>query len=227
MGYTGRITILILITTTTVTNFIIADNIEPLAIVFSLIFVALSWFIGGFYDKYHFLSYHDSLTKVFNRRYGYIFIPKMLSQAKRKNTSIALLTIDIDQFKTINDTYGHQAGDAILYKVSQLLQTKIRKTDRIIRWGGDEFLLICQNMNRADAIGMKNRLQDSLNGTILEKNITIQLSIGIAIYPEDGESLDTLITFSDEKMYESKAKNKQHNNELLQQEDILDKGDYR
>lgn len=196
--------------TASATHLVLAEEIAPLAIIFSCIYVGFAWLIGHLFDKYHFLTFRDPLTKVYNRRYGYKVIPRMLTLARRKKESFAILNIDIDNFKCINDTYGHEYGDFILEELCQILLKSLRKSDPVIRWGGDEFLVICQHVNREAAAELVLRLHKNVNALAMDKQLNLRLSIGIAIYPEDGQTMDTLISISDEEMYEVKASSKQN-----------------
>ncbi|MUK87503.1 diguanylate cyclase [Ornithinibacillus sp. L9] len=208
MRYTGRITFCTLMITSSVTHFFLVDQIQPLAIIFSIFYTVLSWIVGYSYDKYRFLSYRDPLTMVYNRRYGYKVIPKMLAKATRKKESLAIFNVDVDHFKYINDTYGHQYGDYILKEICKVLSSKTSNRDLVIRWGGDEFLVIYQNIDRETAGKLVHQLHESVDELTTDQNLNIQLSIGIAIFPEDGKTVDKLISLSDEKMYEIKASSK-------------------
>lgn len=209
MRYTGRITFFILIITTSVTHLMLADQVEPLAVILSCIYAGLGLVVGYLYDKYHYLTFKDPLTKVYNRRYGYKVIPHKITMAKRRKRSLAILNIDIDNFKYINDTFGHEYGDFVLRELCQVLLKSTQKRDSVIRWGGDEFLIIYHGVNRETSAKLANQINRNVNAFMLNHKVNLQLSIGIAIYPEDGQTMDQLISISDTNMYEVKSSSKQ------------------
>jgi diguanylate cyclase (GGDEF)-like protein len=134
-----------------------------------------------------------------------------LIQAKRHGWGLAVLFIDIDQFKSINDTYGHDMGDIVLLMVANRLQSSLREEDIVSRWGGDEFVcLLLEVKQEADvsrlAEKMVSRIAEAgeFNGTVFSINV----SIGIAIYPADGETADSLFKNADTAMYKAKGTNK-------------------
>ena len=134
-----------------------------------------------------------------------------LSQAKRHGWDLAVLFIDIDKFKSINDSYGHDIGDQVLLMVANHLQSFVRDEDIVSRWGGDEFVcLLLEVKQEADVIRLAEKMINQIavpcefNGTIL----SIQASIGIAIYPADGDTADILFKNADTAMYKAKGSKK-------------------
>ncbi|MFT5519881.1 MAG: diguanylate cyclase (GGDEF)-like protein/PAS domain S-box-containing protein [Enterobacterales bacterium] len=155
------------------------------------------------------LANYDSLTKLPNRSLFMDRLSHAIASAKRSNTMFALLFIDLDHFKTINDSLGHSVGDELLRKVAQRLTRCVREADTVARLGGDEFVIILENIHDADQVGVCadkiiRRMKKSIevSGTVL---ITSP-SIGIGIYPEDGQDIETLIKNSDIAMYSAKEK---------------------
>jgi diguanylate cyclase (GGDEF)-like protein len=131
-----------------------------------------------------------------------------LIQAKRHGWGLAVLFIDIDKFKSINDSYGHDIGDKVLLVVANRLQSLVRRLDTVSRWGGDEFMcLLMEVKQEADvtrlAEKMVNRIAEAceFNGIV----ISIRASIGIAIYPADGETVDALFKNADMAMFKAKG----------------------
>ncbi|MDE2585077.1 MAG: EAL domain-containing protein [Betaproteobacteria bacterium] len=154
-----------------------------------------------------FLAYHDALTKLPNRLLARDHLEMAIAYAQRAGTKIALLFLDLDNFKTINDSFGHATGDALLIEVANRLRACTRETDTISRQGGDEFLVMLTNVADADAItrvteNILERLEETIN--IDAKELSTSLSIGIAVYPDDGKEIDTLLQLADTAMYHAK-----------------------
>ena len=212
MKYTGRIFLLIVFLFASITDYVIGKDIEIIMLVIDFLIAIFAWIIGGFYDKYRFLSYHDYLTQVYNRRYGDKVLPKLLKRFGVNNAPVAVLNVDINNFKLLNDTYGHQVGDLALKKFANILIAKTSKKDIVIRWGGDEFLVVCPGLSNAaaqDLVKQINQKVDREVGQSYYDKLGIGLSIGIAIFPEDGQTLDELLNAADKKMYETKSFKKQ------------------
>jgi diguanylate cyclase (GGDEF)-like protein len=153
----------------------------------------------------------DALTGLPNRILFEQALGQGLSQAKRHGWGLAVLFIDIDKFKSINDSYGHDLGDKVLLMIANRLQSFIRGEDTVSRWGGDEFVcLLLEVKQEADvsrlAEKMVNRIAEAceVNGIVL----SIRASIGIAIYPADGETADTLFKNADTAMFKAKGTEK-------------------
>ena len=131
-----------------------------------------------------------------------------LTQARRHGWQMAVMFIDLDKFKNINDSYGHDIGDQVLITVAKRLQTFIRSEDMVSRWGGDEFICIMFNVNlEAEVISLANKIADEIAKECEFDGIVISISatIGIAICPKDGETADILFKQVDRAMYRSKG----------------------
>ena len=149
----------------------------------------------------------DALTGLANRRLFQKRLVEEVNVAKRNETRVALLSIDLDQFKDINDSLGHQMGDQLLIAVSQRLQQCIRKANTVSRLGGDEFSVIMENLEDIESVEhAADRILQSLNAPFyLGDNIGyISASVGIAIYPDDGVDIEKLIKNADQAMYAAK-----------------------
>ncbi|MBC7333877.1 MAG: diguanylate cyclase [Actinobacteria bacterium] len=151
----------------------------------------------------------DPLTGVYNRRYFYSYIEKELERARRHNYSVAFLMIDIDKFKMINDKYGHQAGDLILKSIGNILVEQTRKIDIVVRYGGDEFLLVLPAFARNRIEAFKERINRAVTRWGSEVKIlnfdSIELSIGIAYWdPGEERSIEEVINEADFLMYKEK-----------------------
>ncbi len=150
----------------------------------------------------------DPLTNLLNRRAGEREISKALKKAEADNSRCAVLLIDLDRFKPINDTYGHEAGDQTLIAVSDRLNNTLRKSDIVIRWGGDEFLIMVRQGHSdlqvnvvAEKILKALAADLTINGAIQEN---IGASIGISLYPEHGTDSTLLFDLADKAMYRIK-----------------------
>ncbi|MFK5895144.1 MAG: EAL domain-containing protein [Pseudomonadota bacterium] len=150
---------------------------------------------------------YDSLTGLTNRSFFNNRLEEELQHCQRSGCSLALLYLDLDGFKDINDSLGHAAGDKLLVKVAALLQKRIRKTDLVSRLGGDEFVLLITDTKKPAQVGsLAEQILDSLKTPITIDNteIHIGVSIGIALYPDDGMTLDGLVKHADTAMYQAK-----------------------
>lgn len=149
----------------------------------------------------------DALTQTLNRNTMHDRIGQAISLAKRQRSQFAVLFIDLDNFKPINDLHGHAAGDAVLQQVSRRLQSAVRDSDAVSRHGGDEFLLLLNNIkHKPDASFFATKLQQLLAEPYQLDHVTVAVSasIGIAQYPADGNSAQTLIGYADAAMYRVK-----------------------
>ncbi len=151
----------------------------------------------------------DGLTQVFNRRYFMDRLRQEVKRAYRYGTPVSLLMFDIDHFKQVNDTFGHQAGDAVLIGVTQLIKARLRGTDLLARYGGEEFCLICAAMDQGEAAMLAERLREAIAGSRFEhgsKPITITVSIGIGSWKKTlRDNHEELIRMADEALYRAKA----------------------
>ena len=158
------------------------------------------------------LARFDNLTDSCNRGYGLALLDRQLKLARRRKAPVLLAYIDIDNFKDINDTFGHEEGDKVLKEVVKLLKFTLREIDIICRMGGDEFLLIFPDSSLQDASLIKERLNKNLTelNQTLKKPYKIEFSMGLSCYdPDNPQSIDELIRIADKKMYEEKnGKNK-------------------
>ncbi|SDT90709.1 bifunctional diguanylate cyclase/phosphodiesterase [Halopseudomonas salegens] len=153
------------------------------------------------------LAHFDSLTGLPNRTLFEERVNLSIHLAQRQNSSLAILFIDLDHFKHINDTLGHTAGDALLCAVAERLGNNLRDEDTLSRQGGDEFVLALPGADAAGAAHVAQRLLDSMAQPIqfADNTTTITASIGIAIYPMDGVALGNLMQHADAAMYQAKA----------------------
>ncbi|MFZ5760315.1 MAG: GGDEF domain-containing protein [Thermodesulfobacteriota bacterium] len=161
-------------------------------------------------DKLLHVVGHDPLTGLPNRLLMLEHLGQSVKEADRNGLMFVIAFIDLDDFKTINDRYGHEAGDHVLQRVAADLRTAVRDTDIVARIGGDEFVGIFQITSPGDTTALKERILARIKPEIICTRfaLTIRLSIGMSIYPLDGRDIDTLLGKADKEMYAMKKKNK-------------------
>lgn len=153
------------------------------------------------------LAMTDQLTGLFNRRHFESTIVKEFSRALRYGHPMSSLMVDIDHFKSINDEYGHHAGDEALREISQLMLTCVRQADTVARWGGEEFIILFPETTKENALQIASRLLTSVSThkfSLLSKQVTV--SIGLVSIPEPTiDSSEKFIAASDRALYKAKA----------------------
>ncbi len=158
-------------------------------------------------DKLDFLAYHDPLTNLPNRLLLSDRLDHTIRMAKRNNTMLGVLFLDLDRFKNVNDSLGHSVGDKLLEQVAIRLQDAVRQEDTVARLGGDEFVVLIEGITHAsDIVGLANKLLSSFNGSFYLNGHTLFVtpSIGASVYPQDGSDSETLIRNADTAMYRAK-----------------------
>lgn len=160
-------------------------------------------------DKLEYTAHHDALTGLPNRVLFRDRLEQALATARRHDGSVALLFVDLDRFKMINDTLGHEAGDLLLQEVARRLIGCMREEDTVARMGGDEFVVIQRGITQpGDAALLSTRMLAEINRpfSLAGHEIVTSLSIGISLYPQDGEDVSTLLKNADAAMYRAKEK---------------------
>ncbi|MGO9337613.1 MAG: diguanylate cyclase domain-containing protein [Terracidiphilus sp.] len=153
------------------------------------------------------LALHDHLTGLPNRRLYQDRLASSLERARRYDAQAALLVVDLDRFKQVNDTLGHHVGDLVLQRVAALFSSRVRRSDTVARTGGDEFSIILEEpTSRGDAMNVGRSLMQLLEEPLELGEHTVQIgaSVGIAIYPEDAREIEALCIAADLRMYEAK-----------------------
>lgn len=153
------------------------------------------------------MATEDPLTGLFNRRMFQIELENRINSAKRYGFSIALFYLDLDLFKIINDTSGHEAGDKLLIQVTHILKKSLRSTDLLSRIGGDEFTIVVQNndIERVKTVAVKiNQMLSELEYSFNDRIYKVSVSIGIAVYPQHGSNVNELLANADLAMYQAK-----------------------
>lgn len=159
-------------------------------------------------EDLRFLASFDTLTGLPNRTLFQDRLNHAISQAHRSNNIVALLFLDLDRFKHINDSMGHHIGDLLLKAVAHRLQNAVREGDTVARLGGDEFTIILEGVAKTKAATLiSEKVLKAFQAPFLldDKSLTISTSIGISLYPNDAEDVDSLIKFADTAMYHAKA----------------------
>ena len=149
----------------------------------------------------------DPMTALHNRRFLEESVDMLIGQAARGKSGFAVMMLDLDHFKSVNDTYGHDAGDAVLKALAEVLAQSVRASDYVIRYGGEEFLILLQETTGEAAIAVAEKIRSAVaglrvqtSGGILQKTI----SIGVSCYPDDSDSFWQVVKFADVALYHAK-----------------------
>jgi diguanylate cyclase (GGDEF)-like protein len=157
------------------------------------------------------LLYTDELTQIFNRRYLKEVVPGYLARAGKEKFSVAFYMLDMDNFKSINDSYGHRMGDRALKHFSKLISENIQDKGIAIRYAGDEFILIMSKLTKKQARELGMEILQKISQSplkIKDKKLKIQYSAGVSLFPKDGKTLKTLFRKADEALYTAKDRGK-------------------
>ncbi len=158
-------------------------------------------------ERLHHMAYHDALTGVANRNKLDQFVSHILASSRRHQQEFALLFLDLDRFKNINDTIGHEAGDMLLQIIAERLMSTVRNTDLVARLGGDEFILVITDVKKTEAVALiaQKILETAMEAIVVKgQEIYITTSIGIGIYPHDGQNIQSLMKNADLALYRAK-----------------------
>ena len=153
------------------------------------------------------MAHHDALTSLPNRLLLKDRFELAVAQAARSDTLVALLMMDLDGFKRVNDTLGHDAGDRVLIAVANILRATVRTTDTVARLGGDEFVVLLGSLREADEaarVTAKSLQAVAAAAQIGKPALGVTVSIGVALFPQDGKTLDALLRCADYAMYRAK-----------------------
>jgi len=161
------------------------------------------------FEETHEASLTDSLTNLPNTRFMVNYIARELARAERGNAEVSLLVMDLNDFKDINDTYGHHVGDRALREVAQVLRSAIRPYDVCVRYAGDEFIVVLPGCGSDEAEYKRLELQESVDSLMFEAKpgvrMPLSISAGAAVYPNDGDTYETLLAKADRRMYSNKV----------------------
>jgi diguanylate cyclase (GGDEF)-like protein/PAS domain S-box-containing protein len=184
--------------------------------------------IGLLQSKLREQAIRDPLTNLFNRRYLEETLDHEIARASREGYSICIMMIDLDHFKKVNDTYGHEAGDHVLGAIAATLSVETRRGDFACRYGGEEFVIVMPNMDQQVAYERAEQLRNTLNSLYIPYGIyslTITISVGIASYPANGLTREAILRAADKAMYAAKEAGRDHilcYDQISVSEDALD-----
>jgi diguanylate cyclase (GGDEF)-like protein/putative nucleotidyltransferase with HDIG domain len=157
-------------------------------------------------------SLTDPLTALPNTRFMFMHLTRELARAQRLKTEVSLLVMDLDNFKDINDTFGHHVGDRALREIAGVLRNGIRPYDICVRYAGDEFIVVLSGCSAEEAERKRVELQRAVDGLRFEarpgRMLPLAISIGAAVFPHDGDSYETLLATADSRMYRDKTRRK-------------------
>jgi diguanylate cyclase (GGDEF)-like protein len=179
-------------------------------LILALIIGGLVIFASRMFESTERESLSDPLTGLANRRFFQEILLRELRRSQRANQPVSLAIMDIDYFKGVNDTYGHNVGDEVLEQVAGIMLQSVRATDFVIRYGGEEFVILLPETRLDDATAVSEKLRKTIGDTILESTsrpgITLKVSVsaGVAAYPGDGLTGEAIILKADKALYEAK-----------------------
>ena len=143
----------------------------------------------------------------------FMHLTRELARAERLKSEVSLLVMDLDNFKEINDTYGHHIGDRALREVARVLRAAIRPYDICVRYAGDEFIVVLSGCGGEEAERKRAELQNAVDSLLFEprpgRTLPLAISVGAAIFPHDGNSYEALLATADSRMYRDKTQRKQ------------------
>lgn len=175
---------------TTILKFTYADELEE-----------------SFRQKMQEAALHDGLTKAYNKGHFLHRLPTEVAYAKRHGAPLSLLMLDVDHFKRVNDTYGHPAGDYVLATLAQIVQGTLRAEDLFVRFGGEEFAVLCRGATADNALTLAERLRTKIGAFAFDhhgRRIPVTVSIGVAAWFDQPDSATRLIADADEALYKAK-----------------------
>ncbi len=160
-------------------------------------------------DKLRDTSLRDGMTGLYNRRFLEEFIDKVMNQVKREKETYSVMMLDVDWFKMVNDTYGHDIGDKVIVEIGKVLKENIRSADLAIRYGGEEFVVLLHNASDEGTLEVAKKIHSAFGNLIFEvgagESMQKTMSIGIAKFPHDGDTIWKCIKFADTALYVAKT----------------------
>jgi diguanylate cyclase (GGDEF)-like protein len=173
-------------------------------------------------DKLEDIATRDGLTNLLNKKAILQILDSELTRARRHETTLSLMMLDLDYFKKINDTYGHQAGDAVLVTASGLIEKYVRGIDFVGRYGGEEIIIVLPDTSETESVEIAERIRRCLASTPIavseSKFVNVTVSIGIAMFPNDGIDQEDLLKNADLAMYQAKGAGR---NQVVRYRDVV------
>lgn len=179
------------------------------------VIILFAYYNARFTGKLESMASTDPLTKVFNRRKFDEIAEYAMNIRKRYNTDLSFLMFDVDEFKTLNDNFGHALGDLVLQTITETCMKTLRKTDTIARWGGDEFMIMMPETDHCHASVIAERIRQKTFNRFHGRDFDVTLSIGITVSREEDKNLDDIYARADKALYKAKANGKNRTEKLL------------
>jgi diguanylate cyclase (GGDEF)-like protein len=181
-------------------------NLAICLLITTIVLFATSLTINRYQGRLEKMATTDKLTGLANRRAFDMLVPQAIREQKRANTSLIAILVDIDNFKTVNDSLGHLAGDSVIRQVAETIKGTLRDSDIICRWGGEEFLIVIKGVTEAQGLQLAEKIRATVESTIFsvsDKTVPVTISLGIAVHKAD-ETTDQLILRADKALYAAK-----------------------
>ncbi|MGM0603964.1 MAG: GGDEF domain-containing protein, partial [Bacillota bacterium] len=180
---------------------------QLLILVFGTIIILVTWLVVR---RIIYKSGIDQLTRVYNRRRGAQHLRDLMQKSMEKNKDLSLIILDIDDFKKINDTYGHNTGDDVLKEIVEVVRSSIRDKDTLVRWGGEEFLILTPDVDLDSAVSVAERVRETVADHQFAEVGHITCSFGVTQLKndEEDESLSEFIKRADDALYYAKGNSK-------------------
>lgn len=209
MGYTGRFFAIAIVLVFNIMRYFYYNQylgypFEKSFFVLTFIFAVIAWIGGRQYDSARYYADMDPLTNVYNRRTVDKAFIRLVTASQAKEKRIGVVLIDLDEFKSVNDTFGHLKGDQLLKHVADLIKVNAKKEDLVVRWGGDEFVHVIPDVEENFQTEYVERLTKQLANLNMDFLSSMSASMGVAVYPDDGTYFETLVQQADVSMYEMK-----------------------
>jgi len=211
MKYSGRIIAILVVSLFNILRYFYYHQYLELPFkanffILTIIFLSVALWSGMQFDRVKYYSEKDPLTNTYNRRTVEKYFREITRTCRKKNQKLGVIMIDLNKFKEINDTYGHQKGDELLIHLAYIINKFVKKNDRVTRWGGDEFLILVPTSNNDFESDYVQEFQRKLENEKFDELPSVGVSLGFAIYPDDGQVFQELIQIADGAMYKAKGK---------------------
>lgn len=175
---------------------------------FALVLFPVFGMLGRQYDRLKRRADRDVLTGLWNRSFAHRCVVGLLKQASARRKRLAVMLIDLNDFKLINDEFGHAEGDKAISMAAAALEASAKRGEIVCRWGGDEFLLLCPYADRQEAEALKRAIDERMEHLSLHSGYRMSASCGYAFFPEDGKTLAELSLAADRRLYDCKRQAK-------------------